>query len=163
MPDGTTAATPKPTPGADVSKQMEEMMLRLMKSATQPRTSVQPPEGAERPNPSAGQQGHQPQQFVHGLFGMIQQGVQAEKQKQLRHATGVLQSLNNSWEKAQELAQGDQQKATQLFSQMPEVTHIFEDKKNVKQLGKLLQFDFMEPEKKKTVWHEALGKVVEAG
>jgi hypothetical protein len=158
MPDVSQTSQPQAA-GADQSKQMQEIMLRLMKSVAQPKTSVQPPEGAERPRETGG---HQPQQFVHGLFGMIQQGVQAQKQQQLRHATGVLQSLNNSWMKAQELAQGDQEKAKQLFSQMPEVTHIFEDKKNVKQLGKLLQFDFMEPEKKKTVWHEALAKVVEA-
>ena len=160
MPD-TPTTQPQQTPGVaesqQVSQQMQQMMLQLMKRATQPRTSVQPSPGAELPK-----QGGGGQQFVHGLFGMIQQGVQAQKQAQLRHATGVLQSLNNSWMKAQDLAQGDQEKAKQLFAQMPEVSHIFEDKKNVKQLGKLLQFDFMEPEKKKTVWHEALGKVVEA-
>src|SRR6266566_3448429 len=161
MPNGTPQSTGQPSavPGAADNQQMHQLMMRLISRMAQPRTSVQPPQGAELPRNT---NVNQPQQFVHGLFGLIQQGVQAQKQAQLRHATGVLQSLNNSWMKAQDLSQGDQEKATQLFSQMPEVTHIFEDKKNVKQIGKLLQFDFMEPEKKKTVWHEALGKVVEA-
>jgi hypothetical protein len=152
--------TPTITPGANESAQMNEMMKRLLMQATQKRSTVQPSPGAELPKPPQ-QSGGQP--FVHGLMGLIYQGVQASKQQQLRHATGVLSQLNNSWQKAQDLAQGDQSKATEIFSTLPEVTHLLEDKKNLKQLGKLLQFDFMEPEKKKTVWHEALGKVVQAG
>lgn len=168
MPDGTTAA-PAPMPGAQSSQQMDELTKRLLSRIAQPRSQVQPAPGASQPPkgmaPVSGvpkDKGEAQQMFVHNLFSTIFNGVQAEKAKQLRHATGVLQSLNNAWSKAQDLAQGDEKKAQEIFSQMPEVTHIFEDKKNVKQLGKLLQFDFMEPEKKKTVWHEALGKVVEA-
>jgi hypothetical protein len=163
MSDGTT---PAPAPQPEQAKaQIDALSAQLMKHLSQPRSNIQPSPGAEQPKPQ-GQQGQGPQagqRFVHSIFGLIYQGVQNQKQQQLRQATGVLSQLNNSWQKAQDLAQGDQQKANQIFSQLPEVTHILEDKKNVKQLGKLLQFDFMNPEKGKTVWHEALGKVVEAG
>ena len=152
-------ATPTPQPQAaagDQQKQMQDIMLRLMKQVSQPKTSVQPATPPQQPQQYKGQG------FAGVMLASAFNAVQRQKKQQLDHAVGVLQSLNNAWEKAQELSQGDQEKAKKLFSQMPEVTHIFEDKKNVKQLGKLLQFDFMEPEKKKTVWHEALGKVAQA-
>jgi hypothetical protein len=166
---------PQPSPSQIQEQQLQELMRRMISrlghtqivpspSQIDPRTGqvrqpkfLAPAEGFPVNREQA------QQMFVHNLFSTIFNAAQAQKKEQLNHAVGVLQSLNNSWQKAQDLAQGDPQKAEQLFSSMPEVTHILEDKKNVKQLGKLLNFDFLNPEKKKTVWHEALGRVVEAG
>src|SRR6267142_2006508 len=180
MPDGTTQATPltgagqQPAPATTgvntSSSQMDDMTKRLLSRIMQPRTSVQPSPGADQPPammaPMGGiarSQDEGRQMFVNNLFALIHNAGAAQKAQQLKHATGVLHSLNNSWQDAQELYPDDKKKAMEHFSSMPSVTHVLEDKKNVKQLGKLLQFDFMDPEKKKTVWHEALGNVVEAG
>ena len=180
MANGTTPqVTPETAPtrppatastGMPQASQLDETTKRLLSRMLQPKSQVQPAPGQDKPPammaPTEGVAHNQDegrQMFVHNLFALIHNAGAAQKAQQLKHATGVLSSLNNSWSKAQELSGGDTQKAQSLFSQMPEVTHILEDKKNVKQLGKLLQFDFMEPEKKKTVWHEALGNVVEAG
>ena len=172
MADGQ--ANPLMNVGQAEQEQQRKLLTRLMSRIAQPRSTVQPPVPPQEPSkmPLMGGIAHNrseaQQMFVHNLFGTIFNAVQQQKQQELRHAVGVLSQLNNSWEKAQDLAQGDPAKAKQIFSQMPEVTHILDPnapngKKNLKQLGKLLQFDFMEPEKSQTVWHKALGQVVEAG
>jgi hypothetical protein len=151
------------------ASQLDETTKRLLSRLLQPKSQVQPAPGQDKSPammaPTQGVAHNQDegrQMFVHNLFALIHNAGAAEKAKQLKHAIGVLHSLNNSWQDAQELYPDDKKKAMDHFSSMPSVTHILEDKKNVKQLGKLLQFDFMEPEKKKTVWHQALGQVVES-
>jgi hypothetical protein len=156
MPDNVT--TPTPTPGADQSKQMQEIMTRLLGRIAQPKMAgPQAPPQAQQSLQTPG-----PQHVVHGLFSLIQNAAAQNKKTQLDHATFRIKGISDAISDAYEMANGDPQKAQQIFMESPAVKSLMskEGQKDMKQMEKLLQYDFINPEKKKTVWHEALEKVV---
>jgi len=154
--------TGAPQPGAEQQQQMQQLMQRLMQRIAQPHmVGPQPQKEPQAFNPTR-TQGPGPQQVVHGLFGLIANVAAHNKQVQLDHATNRIKNISDAIEDAYEMAQGDENKAKQFFMASPAVKSLMskEGQKDMKQMEKLLQYDFLNPEKSKTVWHEALEKVV---
>src|SRR3989449_1274450 len=165
MPDGTQPATaPQPgaAPGSAEQQQMQQLMMRLMSRMAQPHmVGPKPQEEAKAFDPSR-TQGPGPQQVVHGLFGLISNVAAHNKQVQLDHATNRIKNISDAIEDAYEHAQGDEAKAKEFFMASPAVKSLMskEGQKDMKQMEKLLQYDFLNPEKSKTVWHQALERVI---
>lgn len=163
----STPPTVAPAPAAtDPSAQLDQQLQQLMQHAMQRRTEVPVP----KPQPQERQQFMQGpatthaegnQMFFHNLGALVGNAAQAHKEQQIKKATGVLQTLHDAWDSAQESAGGDQQKAKQIFTQLPQVQNVVGDPKTRKQLEKMFQFDAMDPTKNNTVYHEA-GKRVGA-
>ena len=156
-----TQATPQAmaTPGAAQSAQLDETTRRLLEHMMKPR--MQGPQAPPQAQQSLQTPG--PQHVVKGLFSLIQESAAAHKKTQLDHATFRIKSISDAIEDAYEHAQGDPEKAKELFMASSAVTSLKskEGQKDMKQMEKLLQLDYLNPEKGKTVWHEALGKVMQ--
>src|SRR5690242_5351399 len=155
-----TGATPQP--GSAEQQQMQQLMARLMQRIAQPHmVGPQPQQQPKAFNPTM-TQGPGPQQTVHGLFGLIANVAAHNKQVQLDHATNRIKNISDAIEDAYEHAQGDESKAKEFFMASPAVKSLMskEGQKDMKQMEKLLQYDFINPEKSKTVWHEALERVI---
>jgi glycosyl hydrolase family 20 len=161
MPD-TPQTAQTPAPGSAEQQQMQQLMARLMQRIAQPHTvGPQPQQQPKAFNPTM-TQGPGPQQTVHGLLGLIANVAAHNKQVQLDHATNRIKNISDAIEDAYEHAQGDEAKAKEFFMASPAVKSLMskEGQKDMKQMEKLLQYDFINPEKKKTVWHEALERVI---
>lgn len=170
MAAGGTAA---PQADGAAQQQMQQLMTRLMSRIAQPHMQgpgipqtalqqaqphfVKPMQGpAENRTEGA-------QMLTHNLFGLIANISASHKQAQVNHAVSRIMGINDAIETAYEIAGGDAEKAKQIFTSDPRVKALQskEGQKDVKQMEKLLQWDFLNPEKKKTAWHEALGKVIQ--
>lgn len=167
-------AAPNPQATQDASQQqMQQLMMRLMGRIAQPRMQGPgiPPTALQQAQPRYVEPNRQiaqtrtegSQLLTQNLFGLIANISASHKQAQVNHAVSRIMGINDAIETAYELAGGDQEKAKQIFMADPRVKALQskEGQKDIKQMEKLLQWDFLNPEKKKTVWHEALGKVVQ--
>src|SRR5215472_10564397 len=175
MPNGTPLPETQPkqvTEPQASQEQMQGMMQQLLTRALQPRRTGPTPQPetvrAESPRPK-----YDPNQsLVRGVLSTIMNHSAIEKQKQLDHATGRLHGLSKAIERSYDLAQDEVNKGTIPQEQLEQraMQHYqdsFEFKslqskeglKDLKQMQKLMQMDFMDPEKKRTVWHEALERV----
>src|ERR1700688_1444949 len=142
MPDGsqavpaqTSQAQPQAQPGADQSAQLQELTKRLMAKLGQQRSEIKPQPGTQSaPNYVKPEQGvasnrkEASQMFAHNLFAVIHNAAASHKETQTRHAVAKINSLNNAWQKAQDMAGGDEKKAQEIFRNMPEVTDLFDPK-----------------------------------
>ena len=162
-PPGMTGGAPQPAgPGgmAGMDPQMQQQIVSLLQRAAQPR--MQGPQvspevmQAAQPMPT-------PQKLTGTLFGLIMDHVQHAKSLQIAHASQRIQGISNAITTAYEGATApdgtmDEAKAKQLFMNSFAVKSLMskEGQKDMKQMEKLLQMDFLNPEKKRTVWHEAL-------
>ena len=163
--EATTQQAPIPgaQPGAEMDAKMQELLARVMHPSSQlPMPKPAPAQHTPMMEGPAATHSAGNQLFFHNLGALIGNAIVDHKQKQTEKATGVMQSLNSAWQDAQEHANGDQAKAREIFAQMPQVKAILSDPKEIKQLGKLLAFDPMNPEKNKTVYHDAAARVGKA-
>ena len=170
--DHTTQAAPTPAPapaaGTDPFTQLDQQLQQLMSRSMQKRTSIPVPPTPAPGKPSPMMQGpalthaEGTQLFFHNLGATIGNAVQQQKEKQIKDATGTLQTLHDAWENAQDMADGDQEKAKALFNKLPQVQQILGDPKKLKQLTKLSSWDAMNPEKNNTSYHEAAKRVGQA-
>jgi hypothetical protein len=169
LPQPGTQSQPQPQGGGADPSQLNSLLQQLIQKATQRHTSLagaaptqQPQQRSPYNTNVGGTPAEQKQSFFYNLGATIQNAGLALKEKQIKQATGTMQTLSNAWDEAQNLANGDQQKALQIFNKMPQVQGILSDPKQVKQLGKLLQYDALNPEKNKTSMHVAAERVGKA-
>src|SRR5512135_3879797 len=109
MPDGdltsgiATPPTMAPAPGAtDPSAQIDQQLQQLMTRTMQPRTAIpvpQPQQGERQPMMQGPATTHAEgtQMFFHNLGAVIGNAVQQHKEKQIKDATGTLQTLSDAW------------------------------------------------------------------
>jgi hypothetical protein len=149
--------------GSSPDAQTQELLKRVL----QPRTQLpmpKPPSGERSAMDTKRATTHAEgnQMFFHNLGALVNNAVQDHKEKQTQKATATMQTLNSAWQDAQDLANGDPAAAKAAFAKMPQVNAILTDPKQMKELAKLMSFDAMNPEKNKTVYHEAAARVGKA-
>lgn len=140
-----------------------------------PQLPAKVPMQAPSPAPEGSQRGGQLSTgqavgtITQNLGGIIHNFAAKHKNAQIDRATGVLSTLSDAWEQAQTISGGDQEKAKQIYSQLPQVRGILDPTvnpkavKELKELHKLTQYDPFNPEKNTTVYHEAMQRVDKAG
>ena len=157
-----------PQPGAGggmqgMDPQIQQQIVQLLQRAAQPR--MQGPQispqtwQAAQPQPT-------PQKLTGTLFGLIMEHTQRAKSLQLAHASDRIKGLSDAVTDAYEHATGPDGKVNEaqakhefMNSWAVKALMSKEGQKDMKQMEKLLQMDFLNPEKKRTVWHEALENV----
>src|SRR5437899_11941824 len=149
MPNETQPAA---HPGADQAKQQQELLMRLMSRISQPRMAgpqlSQPPKepkGVSMMQGPAQTRDEGAQMLVHNLFGLVANLSAQNKKTQLDHATNRIKGISDAITDSYEMAQNDPEKAKQLFMESPAVKSLMskEGQKDMKQMEKLLQYDFI--------------------
>lgn len=167
-PTAAPAPMPQQTQGANLDQTISRMLSRIrpMSQLAPPGAPPKAPEPAKMATGIAHNKNEGTQMFLHNLGATVQNAVAAHKEKQIRTAMADYSAIGTAWENAQ-MAAGDpsdpkyQEKAMQIFQQMPTVQAILGDPKKMKNIAKAFAQDWLNPEKT-TVYGEALKRHMEA-
>lgn len=136
--------------GDDLSKRLDPAIEEVLTRSMKGRTSLAP----MQINPKMGKM-NMGQEIGTNLINMfvpqvgtaLQHFIMQQKAQQVNQVVNDFTIMHNAWERAQDMAGNDQEKAKQIFMQMPAVATLLGDKKKQKLLHKAFGVDIMNPEK----------------
>lgn len=165
---GSAPSAPAPiASGADVGQARSQALAALVQQMLK---RMQPHQGLSQPSARAGYgadqmkqegyitgpQGSKMGEIGGGIYNIgtaVKNAVAASKEKQVQSAMGDWNTLQTRWENAMQVADGDQQKAQQIYEKDPYVIAVLGDPKKTKNLSKVFNVDLMNPNKAKDSVH----------